>query len=308
MRAIAFSSSPMIALHGPPRWKIGKPRSKTPARTSLALPDRPIAIGDEAAINTGGKAMPERNQRTNRLLSLLSDNDYERLRPHLSPIVFDYRKSLYEASRPIEHIYFPIDGLASLVITTADGASAEVGTIGNEGVVGLPVCLGDREAPSSVYVQVPGTALRMDARIFRGELERSPTLHLITLRYAHAFFNQVAQSAACIHLHKVEQRCCRWLLMTRDRMPADDFLLTHEFLGMMLGVRRTTVTEVMGSLQKAGLIRYRRGHVTILDHEALRSRACECYDILRLEFDRLLGDTARAPRIDKKHRLVSELG
>ncbi|HEX9534659.1 MAG TPA: Crp/Fnr family transcriptional regulator [Stellaceae bacterium] len=252
--------------------------------------------------------MPERNQRTNRLLSLLSDNDYERLRPHLSPIVFDYRKSLYEASRPIEHIYFPIDGLASLVITTADGASAEVGTIGNEGVVGLPVCLGDREAPSSVYVQVPGTALRMDARIFRGELERSPTLHLITLRYAHAFFNQVAQSAACIHLHKVEQRCCRWLLMTRDRMPADDFLLTHEFLGMMLGVRRTTVTEVMGSLQKAGLIRYRRGHVTILDHEALRSRTCECYDISRLEFDRLLGDTARAPRIDKKHRLVSEVG
>jgi CRP-like cAMP-binding protein len=137
----------------------------------------------EQPSNTGGKAMPERNQRTNRLLSLLSDNDYERLRPHLSPIVFDYRRSLYEASRPIEHVYFPIDGLASLVITTADGASAEVGTIGNEGVVGLPVCLGDREAPSSVYVQVPGTALGMDARIFRGELERSPTLHLITLRY-----------------------------------------------------------------------------------------------------------------------------
>jgi len=308
MRAIAFSSSPMIALHGPPRWKIGKPRSKTPARTSLALPDRPIAIGDEAAINTGGKAMPERNQRTNRLLSLLSDNDYERLRPHLSPIVFDYRKSLYEASRPIEHIYFPIDGLASLVITTADGASAEVGTIGNEGVVGLPVCLGDREAPSSVYVQVPGTALRMDAHIFRGELERSPTLHLITLRYAHAFFNQVAQSAACIHLHKVEQRCCRWLLMTRDRMPADDFLLTHEFLGMMLGVRRTTVTDVMGSLQKAGLVRYRRGHVTILDHEALQQRSCECYDISKVEFDRLLGDTAVAPRTDKTHRLISEVG
>jgi CRP-like cAMP-binding protein len=262
----------------------------------------------EQPSNTGGKAVPERNQRTNRLLSLLSDNDYERLRPHLSQIVFDYRKSLYEASRPIEHMYFPIDGLASLVITTADGASAEVGTIGNEGVVGLPVCLGDREAPSSVYVQVPGTALSIDARIFRGELERSQTLSLIMLRYAHAFFNQVAQSAACTHLHRVEQRCSRWLLMTRDRMPADDFLLTHEFLGMMLGVRRTTVTDVMGSLQKAGLIQYRRGHVTILNHEALRQRACECYDISRLEFDRLLGDTAGAPRTDKKHRLISEVG
>jgi hypothetical protein len=128
------------------------------------------------------------------------------------------------------------------------------------------------------------------------------------LRYAHAFFNQVAQSAACAHLHKVEQRCCRWLLMTRDRMPSDEFLLTHEFLGMMLGVRRTTVTDVMGSLQKAGLIRYRRGHVTILDPEALRHRACECYDISKREFDRLLGDTALAPRTDKKHRLVGEVG
>jgi CRP-like cAMP-binding protein len=252
--------------------------------------------------------MLQHDRRTNRLLSLLSNSDYERLRPHLSQVVFDYKKSLYEASRPIKQVYFPIDGVASLVITTADGASAEVGTIGNEGFVGLPVCLGDDDAPSSVYVQVPGTALSMDARIFRGELDRSPTLNLIMLRYAHAFFNQVAQSAACAHLHRVEQRCCRWLLMTRDRMPTGNFLLTHEFLGMMLGVRRTTVTDVMGSLQKAGLIRYRRGHVSILDHEALQQRACECYDISKAEFDRLLGDTAVAPRTDKAHRLVSEVG
>jgi CRP-like cAMP-binding protein len=252
--------------------------------------------------------MLQHDRRTNRLLSLLTDSDYERLRPHLSPLVFDYKRSLYEASRPIEHVYFPIEGVASLVITTADGSSAEVGTIGSEGFVGLPVCLGDREAPSSVYVQVPGTALSMDARVFRRELDHSPTLNLIMLRYAHAFFNQVAQSAACAHLHRVEQRCCRWLLMTRDRMPTGNFLLTHEFLGMMLGVRRTTVTDVMGSLQKAGLIRYRRGHVTILDHEALQQRACECYHISKTEFDRLLGDTAVAPRTDKTHRLISEVG
>jgi CRP-like cAMP-binding protein len=250
--------------------------------------------------------MPDR--RTNRLLSLLSDDDYERLRPHLSHVVFDYKKSLYEASRPIDHVYFPIDGVASLVLTTAEGASAEVGTIGNEGLVGLPICLGDRDAPSSVYVQVPGTALGMEARIFRRELELNPALNLIMLRYTHAFFNQVAQSAACAHLHRVEQRCCRWLLMTRDRMPSGDFLLTHEFLGMMLGVRRTTVTDVMGSLQKAGLIRYRRGHVTILNQEALHRRTCECYDVSKLEFDRLLGDTATAPRTDKRHRLISEVG
>ena len=252
--------------------------------------------------------MHERDQRTNRLLSLLSDDDYERLRSHLSPVVFDYRKSLYEAGRPIDHVYFPVDGVASLVMTTADGSSAEVGTIGSEGMVGLPVCLGDSDAPSSVYVQVPGNALQMDARLFRGELDRSPTLNLVMLRYAHAFFNQVAQSAACVHLHRVEQRCCRWLLMTRDRMPSGDFLLTQEFLGMMLGVRRTTVTEVMSGLQKAGLVHYRRGHVTILDHEGLHHRACECYDVSKLEFDRLLGDTPIAPRTDKKHRLISELG
>jgi CRP-like cAMP-binding protein len=252
--------------------------------------------------------MPQRHLRTNRLLSLLSDHDYERLRPHLSHVVFEYRKSLYEASHPIDHVYFPIDGVASLVITTSDGSSAEVGTIGSEGFVGLPVCLGDRDAPSSVYVQVPGTALQIDARIFRDELAFNPTLNLIMLRYSHAFFNQVAQSAACAHLHRVEQRCCRWLLMTRDRMPSDDFLLTHEFLGMMLGVRRTTVTDVMGSLQKAGLIRYRRGHVSILDEAALRRRACECYEISKLEFDRLLGDTPIAPRTDRKRRLISEVG
>ena len=252
--------------------------------------------------------MHHRDQRTNRLLSLLSDDDYEHLRPHLSPIALEYRKILYEAARPIEHVYFPVDGVASMVITSAEGASAEVGTIGSEGMVGLPVCLGDREAPSSVYVQVPGTGLKMDADAFRGELAHCPTLNLAMLRYTHAFFNQVAQSAACAHLHRVEQRCCRWLLMTRDRMPSDEFLLTHEFLGMMLGVRRTTVTEVMGSLQKAGLIRYRRGHVSILDPEALRSRACECYDISRLEFDRLLGDTPLAPRTDKTHRLLSQVG
>jgi CRP-like cAMP-binding protein len=252
--------------------------------------------------------MPERDQRTNRLLSLLSDDDYEQLRPHLSPVEFDYKKSLYEAGRPIDQVYFPVDGVASLVITTAEGSGAEVGTIGNEGIVGLPVCLGDRDAPSSVYVQVPGNALQMDARLFRGELDRSPTLNLVMLRYAHAFFNQVAQSAACAHLHKVEQRCCRWLLMTRDRMPSGDFLLTQEFLGMMLGVRRTTVTEAMGKLQKAGLVRYRRGHVTILDQEALQQRTCECYDISKREFDRLLGDTAVAPRTDKTHRLISQVG
>ena len=245
-------------------------------------------------------------QRTNRLLTLLSDDDYERLRPHLSVSKLDYKKVLYEARREIRYVYFPIDGVASLVLEMGN-SGVEVGTIGNEGIVGIPLVLGDRQAPSTVYVQVPGQALRIDARVFREELNYSPTLTAVALRYIHAFFNQVAQSAACAHLHKVEQRCCRWLLMTRDRMPSDEFLLTQEFLGMMLGVTRPSVSLTMTDLQKAGLIRYSRGRVKILDRQGLQKRACECYKTSKLEFDRLLADSTK-PRNDKAHRLVAEIG
>jgi CRP-like cAMP-binding protein len=247
-------------------------------------------------------------QRTNRLLTLLSDEDYERLRPHFSTSELNYRKVLYEARRDIRYVYFPIDGVASLVLETGNGAAVEVGTIGNEGMVGIPVVLGDRQAPSTVYVQVPGQALKMEAGVFRKELQRSPTLYAVALRYIHALFNQVAQSAACAHLHKVEQRCCRWLLMTRDRMPSDEFLLTQEFLGMMLGVRRPSVSLTMTNLQKAGLVRYSRGHVSILDLKGLQRRACECYKTSKLEFDQLLGDSPAEPRHDKVNRLVANIG
>ncbi len=147
------------------------------------------------------------------LLTLLSEGDYERLRPNLTNVKLTYKKPLYEASIPVEHIYFPIDGVASLVSIMANGSAVEVGTIGSEGMVGLPVVLGDQYAPSIVYVQVPGTALQIDTRKFREALEESPTLKFVLLRYVHAFFNQVSQSAACAHLHSLEQRCCRWLLM-----------------------------------------------------------------------------------------------
>src|SRR5260370_13963926 len=169
----------------PPCWKAG-----APVRTRTRAPSGWLAAKRRCSSLEPGKpmTMPEHDRRTNRLLMLLSDEDYERLRPHLSHVVFDYRKSLYEAQRPIEHVYFPIEGVASLVITTADGAGAEVGTIGSVGMVGLQVCLGDREAPSSVYVQVPGTGLGMDARLFRRELDPHLPLKLIMLRSAHAFF------------------------------------------------------------------------------------------------------------------------
>jgi CRP-like cAMP-binding protein len=226
----------------------------------------------------------------NRLLASLPQSDYERLKPHLETVDLTYRRSLYQANRAIQFVYFFETGVGSLVNTMRNGAASEVGTIGNEGIVGLPVVFDDKRAPTSVYVQVPGIGLRMKSSIFREAMEESPALRRTLLHYAHAFFNQVAQSAACAHHHSLEQRCCRWLLMTHDRMNSDEFLLTQEFLAMMLGIRsRPGVTIAAGALQRAGLIRYKRGHVTVLDRAGLQMRSCECYEISKREFDRLLG-------------------
>ena len=244
-----------------------------------------------------GNAVATRHQaeggHTNRLLGMLSRKDYQRLRPHLRHVPLAYRQSLYRAHRRLGSVYFIETGVGSLVNTMANGQAAEVGTIGNEGVVGLPLLLGAGSAPTSVYVQVPGNGLCMSAARFSAELAKSASMRTVMLRYAHALFNQVAQSAACNHFHTLQQRCCRWLLMTRDRMQSDEFLLTQEFLAMMLGVQRTGVSAAAGALQRAGLIRYSRGIVTILDRRGLRALACECYGLSKREFDRLLGDEPR---------------
>lgn len=225
----------------------------------------------------------------NRLLASLPQDDYAKLLPHLEPVEMGYRKMLYQANRQILSVYFFETGVGSLVSTMRNGDASEVGTIGNEGIVGLPVVLGDKRAPTSVYVQVPGTGFRMDAGAFTEAMETSKSLRISLLHYTHAFFNQVAQTAACAHHHSLDQRCCRWLLMTHDRMRSNEFLLTQEFLAMMLGVRRAGVTVAAGALQRAGLIRYMRGHISILDIPGLKARSCECYGITKKEFDRLLG-------------------
>ena len=231
----------------------------------------------------------------NRLLGLLPPRDYQRLRPHLHRIPLEYKQSLYRANKPIEFVYFIETGVGSLVNTMRNGDAAEVGTIGNEGVVGLPILFGDNRAPTNVYVQVPGAGLRVKAKLFEKELRQSDSMRIVMLHYAHAFFNQVAQSAACNHFHSLEQRCCRWFLMTHDRMQSDEFLLTQEFLAMMLGVQRTGVTAAAGALQRAGLIRYKRGNVTVLDRRGLLHRSCECYGVSKREFDRLLGTRSARP-------------
>lgn len=237
----------------------------------------------------------------NRLLGLLPLRDYERLRPHLKRVVLKYRQSLYQAHKPIGFVYFVETGVGSLVNTMANGDAAEVGTIGNEGIVGLPIVLEDERSPTSVYIQVPGAGSRMKASQFKREMARSASLRTVMHHYTHAFFNQVAQSAACNQFHSLEQRCSRWLLMTHDRMGEDSFLLTQEFLAMMLGVQRTGVSAAAGALQRAGIISYRRGNVAILDRRGLERRSCECYGISKLEFDRLLG--ARAMHSSRSKRI-----
>jgi CRP-like cAMP-binding protein len=238
-----------------------------------------------------GHTKPVAIQRShaNRLLAQLSDADYELLRPHLKSVALDYKAVLYAPGQPIEFVYFIESGVGSLVNTMQNGDAAEVGTIGNEGIVGLPVLFGDGTAPTGIYMQVPGAGARMSARVFAEQVNLSKSLRAAFLHYAAAFFNQVAQSAACVTFHPLEKRCCRWLMMTRDRMPTDEFLLTQEFLAMMLGVRRSGVNTAMGKLQRKGLVTYRRGHVTILDRKQLQAAACECYHVTKREFDRLLG-------------------
>lgn len=225
----------------------------------------------------------------NRLVARLDPRDEAALHPALQEVPLEYDKVLCEAWHPIEFVYFPTSGVASMVKNMSDGNSSEVGTIGKEGVVGTPLLFGLDAGPATVHMQIPGEGLRLPARIFRDALARSPSLQRLMQNYAFAMFNQVTQLAACNHFHDVEQRCARWMVMVQDRMPGDDFPLTHEVLSLMLGVRRSSVTVAAGRLSDAGLIEYRRGKVTILDRAGLEKRSCECYRSIRREYERLLG-------------------
>jgi CRP-like cAMP-binding protein len=224
----------------------------------------------------------------NRLLDSLPRPDLERLRPHLEAVSVGVKHVVYEPNGPIKHVYFPINCVISLVTYLEDGASVEMATIGLEGMVGLPIFLGTDTMPSRAFGQVPGDALRITAAAFTEEIQRNGPLVRVLNRYTQALFNQVAQTTACNRVHLVEQRCARWLLQTHDRVGSDQFSLTQEFLAQMLGVRRTGVSAAAGLLQKAGLIRYARGRITVLDRPGLESAACECYRVIKREFDRLI--------------------
>ena len=225
----------------------------------------------------------------NRLLAALPAEERARLLARLEPVYPRMKEIIYDANQPIEHVLFPNSGVFSVLTIMPDGAAIEVATVGNEGMIGLPVFLGAGSAPQRVFSQIPGESLRMAAEVFKTEIARGGMLQSVLQHYTQALLNQLAQSAACNRLHSVEQRCARWLLTMHDRVDPDDFPITQEFLAQLLGVRRATITELAGRLQQAGLIRYRRGHVMIAGRPGLEAIACECYRITRAELDRLLG-------------------
>lgn len=223
----------------------------------------------------------------NRLLRSLPAEDYERLLPHLEPVSLRLGKVLYEPGESLSHAYFITSGVVCLLSSTLSGETIEVGMIGNEGMLGVPVLFGSDDVPYQVRVQVSGTALRVSLNTLKQEFRRGGPLHDLVLRFAHAMDVQFTQSGVCNHFHRIEERLCRWLLILHDYSETDTVQMTQELIASMLGVRRTGVSLVAGRLQSAGLIRYRRGRITILNRAGLEASACECYSIIRAEYDRL---------------------
>ena len=222
----------------------------------------------------------------NQLLAALPGKDYRRLLPHLEFVSLPFMEVLYESGEPINHVYFPNDGLISLLVIMEDKTPREVGLIGNEGMLGTAVVLGMNTTPTRALIQMPGSAMRMKVEALRKELKHGGAIQSLLQRYAHALFTQVSQSAACIGSHEVNQRLSRWLMMTHDRAPGDKFAMKHEFMAMMLGVTRSVVTRAAGSLQHEKVIHYTRGQVTILDRRRLEATACECYGVVKEEYER----------------------
>jgi len=229
----------------------------------------------------------ERALEVNQLLASLPRADYEALRPDLHDVQIEHRQWLCRPNESIDHVYFPRGAVISMLVPMADGQSVEGATIGLEGLAGIAVFLGDDTTDDEVICQVAGPGARMTSERFRAAFERSPVLHAQLHRYTHALMGQLIRTAGCNRVHPIEERCARWLLMTADRVCADRFQLTQEFLASMLGVRRPSVTVAAGLLQQAGLISYRRGIVTILDRQRLEDSACEDYRLTREIYERM---------------------
>ena len=224
----------------------------------------------------------------NQILAALPDSEYQYLAPHLQSVYLHVGRILHDPGKTITKVYFPNDSMISLLSDMLDGSPTEIGLIGNKGIVGLPVIWGGNCSLRHAVVQIAGTAIDLPAEVLRREFHRGQTLQKLLLLYTQALFTQVSQTAACNRRHKIEKRLARWLLTVHDSVMKDEFLLTHSIIANMLGVRRSGVTVAAIALQEMGIIRYHRGYIKILDLEKLEQFSCECYSLVRKEFDRLL--------------------
>jgi CRP-like cAMP-binding protein len=231
----------------------------------------------------------------NHLLTSLPQSDFERLKPRLEPVSLELGKVLYESDIVLRHVYFPIDSIVSLLYVMEDGASAEIAVVGNDGVVGVSLFMGGETTPSRAVVQSAGEAYRLEGEVLKSEFNRAGAMQHLLLRYTQALLTQMAQTAVCNRHHTLDQQLCRWLLLSLDRLPSNELIMTQELIANMLGVRREGVTEAAGKLQEAGLIHYTRGHITVLDRHGIEARTCECYAVVKRESDRLLPERIEEP-------------
>ena len=224
----------------------------------------------------------------NRLLAALPDAEWKRLLPQLESVDMPLGHVLYESGSTLAHVYFPTTAIVSLLYVMENGASAEIAVVGNEGIVGISLFMGGESTPSRAIVQSAGRGFRLESQLIKDEFNRAgPVLHLL-LRYTQALITQMAQTAVCNRHHSLDQQLCRWLLLSLDRLEGNELAMTQELIANMLGVRREGVTEGALKLQQAGLIRYARGHIAVLDRKGLEERTCECYAVVRKEYNRLL--------------------
>jgi CRP-like cAMP-binding protein len=233
----------------------------------------------------------------NHLLAALPAADFERLAPHLEWVPMPLGHMLYEPGGQLQHAFFPTTAIVSLRYVMESGASAESAGVGNEGVVGISLFMGGDTTPSSAVVQVAGHAYQLEGRLLKQEFNRGGAMQRLLLRYTQALMVQMAQTAACNRHHTVEQQLCRWLLLTIDRVSSRELVMTQELVAGMLGVRREGITEAAGNLQRAGFIRYRRGHISVVERSGLEAHACECYAVVSKELNRLRSDVGRGAGI-----------
>lgn len=230
----------------------------------------------------------KQSPRDNRLLAALSATDYERLLPDLELVPLPLAWAVYEAGGTLGYVYFPTTSIISLLYVMENGSSAEIAVTGNDGLVGISLFMGGESTPSRAVVQSAGYGYRLKASVLKNEFAQGGELQHLALRYTQALITQMAQTAVCNRHHTVEQQLCRWLLLSLDRLPTNELSMTQELIANMLGVRREGVTEAAGDLQRAGLIHYSRGKITVIDRPGLEARVCECYQVVKTELDRLL--------------------